>query len=263
MDRSKLVEVRSFKFLSDEELYGFVTVGPKVFQVLPKTLAAEIGVQVGWHVAGLNDVGLPGALDGDGVLCRRTPSVTTEELRSRLAGARAAAVRQGTAVRVTFWTRPLPLYQPPLEDRPPMKANSVADLRRLLVERHGSLTAAWAVMDSDHSGSLTYSEFLIACHQVGFAGSMRKAFQEMDTNGNGVVQLHELDPTFGVDCRTGACVICGNTNPCCHHTAQEQERALINQRLSVERRALAAREAERRRRGRCSCLRRVKKSDVS
>jgi len=50
-------EVRSFKFESEKEKYGFVNVGAKVCEVVPDSLADRLGVRRDLRMVGLVRLG--------------------------------------------------------------------------------------------------------------------------------------------------------------------------------------------------------------
>eukprot|EP00747_Dinoflagellata_sp_TGD_P056952 gnl/TRDRNA2_/TRDRNA2_150371_c0_seq1.p1 gnl/TRDRNA2_/TRDRNA2_150371_c0~~gnl/TRDRNA2_/TRDRNA2_150371_c0_seq1.p1 ORF type:complete len:264 (-),score=52.22 gnl/TRDRNA2_/TRDRNA2_150371_c0_seq1:104-862(-) len=227
-------EVRSFKFDSEKEKYGFVNVGAKVCEVTPDSLADRLGVRPGWYVALVDGEELLGATSN---LCRRMPTVTTEEVRSLLREKRCLSVRQDRPVEITFWTAPARPHSPRLEDYPEeLRAESVEDLKNILVELYGSIIAAWdEALDVDGSGTLDYKEFVAACRTVGFKGSLKKIYSDLDKDGGGSISIHELDPTCKMDFSKGLCFVCTLPNPCEKHSDAEQQRMALRSRKKIER----------------------------
>lgn len=69
----------------------------------------------------------------------------------------------------------------------------LAEFRALLVERCGSLGDAWhLLLDRDVRGKLFLSDFSAACAELGWPGSARTLFNELDTSSAGCVQLADL-----------------------------------------------------------------------
>mmetsp|Transcript_84016 Transcript_84016/g.145148 ORF Transcript_84016/g.145148 Transcript_84016/m.145148 type:complete len:262 (-) Transcript_84016:26-811(-) len=216
-------EVREFKFANDQEPYGFVNIGARVCHVIPGTLAGGLGVQPGWYIALIDGEKLYGAT----INLRRTiPAVTTEEVHDCLRSRRAAALRQDSPVRIIFWTAPMMVQRP--EAAPKLEAGSVKELKQILVHKYGSVVAAWReAMDKDGSGTLDYKEFLAACREVGFSGSLKKVYSELDRDGSGQISLRELDPTCEMDFTIGLCACCRLPNPCERHTVEDQRRLTL------------------------------------
>merc|ERR1712226_438929 len=83
-------------------------------------------------------------------------------------------------------------------------------------------------------GTLTYQEFLQACRNIGFEGSLRQIFNEIDKNGNGEVSVKELDPACEIDCSRGRCFVCTLPNPCAVHSVEEQKHCVVNMRKKIQ-----------------------------
>mmetsp|Transcript_6319 Transcript_6319/g.15743 ORF Transcript_6319/g.15743 Transcript_6319/m.15743 type:complete len:249 (+) Transcript_6319:19-765(+) len=225
------VEVRDFRFASSDDLYGFVTVGAKVCELVPRSLAYNLGVRPGWYVAAVDEQELPGAMRR---LVRRVPAVSTDVVRDLLRSRRAEAVRRGGAsVKLTFWTSPAPCLEEREEDEG-LEADSVDELKRILVEMYGSVYTAWnEALDKDGSGQLSYPEFVAACREVGFSGSLKRVYQELDKDNSGVISINELDPTCAMDFAKGRCVVCTLPNPCQLHVAEEQRMLALENRTWI------------------------------
>jgi len=227
------VEIRSFFFSRMDQPYGFVNVGSKVCEVKEGTLADELGVKPGWHVAAVDGYELPQAIVG---VRRCAPLVSTEDLRAWLRERRAWAIRSPGAVAVVlhFWRNPRPLYeQATMAEEEKLEAGSAEAFRQLLVGKCGSVAAAWEALDKDGSGGLDYREFVEACRGMGFQGNLRKIFAELDPSGDGVISIRELDPACLLDTNVGRCAVCTLPNPCPRHSDEEQMARVRNMRHRV------------------------------
>lgn len=238
----RVMEVRDFCFRSVHEVYGFVNVGPKVCEVVPGSLAEKLGVKPGWVIAAIANDELRGAIAS---FSRRVPAVTTDEVRSRLRAARDCALVEDASVEVVFWTDPAPIVEVPPDPEERYSANTVDQLKDILVSKYGSVVAAWdGVLDKDHSGELDYEEFVAACREVGLAGSLRSVYRELDKDGNGTISLVELDPLCQVDFTKGRCSICTLPNPCSRHDPKtQQEHLLALRKMLQDKKASKEREA--------------------
>merc|ERR1712217_412344 len=180
-------------------------------------------------------------------LCRRVPEVTSEELRDMLREERLKVVQRynhkmfatpsskttnfdlnmykGATVKLTFWTDPLPMCEDvEQEDAEDTAAECVESFKTALVGKYGSLMTAWnEALDIDASGTLNYEEFLIACRNIGFTGSLRKIYNELDRDRGGQISVMELDPTCKIDCNKGRCFVCTLPNPCAYHDVEAQK----------------------------------------
>lgn len=224
------MEVKDFLFDSHETLYGFVNVGPKVCEVIPGSVAGRLGVRAGWYIMAVDEEELPGVSSG---MARRPPTATTDEVQDLLRARRMQAVLHNTTVEVCFWTRPFACNLP--DDAVRLEAQSLAQLKAILVERFGSVVAAWdQALDKDGSGTLDYKEFTAACRELGLQGSMRSVFAELDKDGGGLISINELDPTCQMDCRTGRCAVCTLPNPCEVHNEEDQKQHALAKRKKIQ-----------------------------
>lgn len=223
-------EIREFCFFTEAEKYGIVNVGAKVCEVIPGSLASESGVEVGWYIAAVNGHELLGATT---CLCRTAPAVTTDEVKAVLRQRRAECLMHGRPVQITFWTAPSAVKIEYVEG-PTLTAESLEVFKSILLEKYGSLVAAWTEhLDADGSGEMDYQEFVQACRAIGFQGSLKKVYREMDKDGSGSISLSELDPDVSMDFSRGRCVICTLPNPCEFHNEREQKKYLLAMRKSI------------------------------
>jgi len=218
-----------FAFSSAQDLYGFVNVGAKICEVVPGSLASRLGVAQGWHIARVDGEYLFGAWEN---LCRKIPSVTTDEVRELLGARRTAALRAGRPVVISFWTSPRPSHD--LIEDESFEASTSEELKHILICKYGSLVSAWeTALDADNSGELDYKEFVAACRAVGFTGSLKNAYSELDKDGQGTISLSELDPTCKMDFSKGRCAVCTLPNPCERHDAHDQKRITLEKRRGI------------------------------
>lgn len=223
-------EIREFVFYTEAERYGMVNVGAKVCEVIPGSIASELGVEVGWYIAAVNGRELQGATVA---LCRTVPAATTDEVKAVLVQRRLECLMHGRPVQITFWTAPSAL-KVEYVDAPSVHAESLDEFKAILIEKYGSLVAAWTEhLDSDGSGEMDYQEFVQACRSIGFQGSLKKVYREMDKDGSGQISLNELDPHISADFSRGRCVVCTLPNPCDKHTDKEQKRYLMALRQTI------------------------------
>jgi Ca2+-binding EF-hand superfamily protein len=75
-----------------------------------------------------------------------------------------------------------------------LAAQGVGSLKRLLVHKHGTMTAAWRTsLDIYGNGRLPFGEFCNAMRRIGFAGDIQQCFKELDKEEKGSVTLKDLD----------------------------------------------------------------------
>eukprot|EP00928_Gymnodinium_smaydae_P042025 TRINITY_DN2836_c1_g2_i2.p1 TRINITY_DN2836_c1_g2~~TRINITY_DN2836_c1_g2_i2.p1 ORF type:complete len:1297 (+),score=271.84 TRINITY_DN2836_c1_g2_i2:114-4004(+) len=61
--------------------------------------------------------------------------------------------------------------------------------------KHGSIIGAWrGCLDSDQNGKLTFNEFCNACRRLGYQGSFKALWAQLDKDKKGWVALKDLDP---------------------------------------------------------------------
>merc|ERR1712216_910407 len=80
------------------------------------------------------------------------------------------------------------------EDARDVGAKNMAEVRRLLLRRHGTFVRAWRLcLDRDGNGRLSFLEFCRAAREVGYAGNVQTLWSELDNDGSGFVSLKEVD----------------------------------------------------------------------
>jgi len=76
-----------------------------------------------------------------------------------------------------------------------MHACEWTDMKKGLIRKYGSIVAGWRNgLDLVGNGKVSFHEFSKAARSIGFAGNIRKTFNELDTNQNGIITLNEVDP---------------------------------------------------------------------
>jgi hypothetical protein len=222
-----------FYFKSPDESYGMKIVGAKVCKVEPRSLADREKIQPGWVIATIDGENLQGAMSG---LCRKVPTVTTDEVEKKLQARRleaARAVNDRDYVRLVFWKDAVP-YERSQHYSASYEAESVDSFKCTLVQKYGSIVKAWSeALDKNGDNELDYKEFSRACHEIGFTGSLKALFQELDGDGTGVISLTELDPTCMMDFVNGKCAVCGLDNPCENHGEQDQKQFILLHRKKI------------------------------
>jgi len=74
-------------------------------------------------------------------------------------------------------------------------AKSKTGFPALLKRKFGNTVRGWRLgLDVDGSGKLSYMEFCTACRALGYEGSIKRLWTELDEDGTGWVSLDELDP---------------------------------------------------------------------
>ena len=62
--------------------------------------------------------------------------------------------------------------------------------KKALIFKWGNLYRAWKeALDLDGSGSLGFTEFAMACRNEGFLGPIKKIFNELDADKEGIITL--------------------------------------------------------------------------
>lgn len=77
---------------------------------------------------------------------------------------------------------------------PPAKTAQIRERRKrfmdCLLRSYGNVVRAWRHgLDRDHNDKMDFAEFSSAVRDVGYAGSARELWAELDLNGNGYVSL--------------------------------------------------------------------------
>lgn len=88
-----------------------------------------------------------------------------------------------------------------LPERTAVKAEArpKQQFKELLLRSYGNILRAWRqCLDRDGNGTLDFKEFLKACADVGYAGSRRELWNDLDADSNGGVSLKELDKPVAV-----------------------------------------------------------------
>lgn len=100
--------------------------------------------------------------------------------------------RIGSAEPESRWAKPAAQWLPPVAG--PERKDWRQQFKMLLLKSYQNYIRAWRQgLDRDHNGHLDYQEFKQSVKDVGFAGSARELWNQLDENGNGVVSLWELD----------------------------------------------------------------------
>lgn len=74
------------------------------------------------------------------------------------------------------------------------EGQSKKEFKKQLIVTYGSYLRAWREgLDRDHNGSMDKNEFRRACKDVGYAGTLKDLWAELDCDGNGSVSLKEID----------------------------------------------------------------------
>jgi Ca2+-binding EF-hand superfamily protein len=76
-----------------------------------------------------------------------------------------------------------------------MAASDLPSFKKALMRKYGNLYRAWKeALDLDGSGSLGFTEFAMAARGVGFIGPIKKIFEELDADKEGIITLDEFAP---------------------------------------------------------------------
>eukprot|EP00929_Paragymnodinium_shiwhaense_P116402 TRINITY_DN8590_c0_g1_i1.p1 TRINITY_DN8590_c0_g1~~TRINITY_DN8590_c0_g1_i1.p1 ORF type:complete len:1661 (-),score=510.83 TRINITY_DN8590_c0_g1_i1:48-5030(-) len=76
-----------------------------------------------------------------------------------------------------------------------MGATTLQGFKKVLIQRFGSIVAAWReILDKDGNGRLSFGELAEGARLANFAGDVRALMRELDTTKTGLVTLEELDP---------------------------------------------------------------------
>jgi len=78
-----------------------------------------------------------------------------------------------------------------------LSANDSDALKKLLIRKYGSITAAWRHgLDFSGNGKCSFIEFSRACRDMGYSGNIKAAFKELNTGQKGIMTFNELDPVW-------------------------------------------------------------------
>jgi Ca2+-binding EF-hand superfamily protein len=71
----------------------------------------------------------------------------------------------------------------------------VEGFKELLKRRFGTVVRGWRQgLDTSGDGKLSFTEFCMACRNIGYSGDVKGLWKKMDDDNSGVVSLAELDP---------------------------------------------------------------------
>jgi Ca2+-binding EF-hand superfamily protein len=107
-----------------------------------------------------------------------------------------------TPTRASTWTRELSNFQRDeiaernrKQDEADKGIKTVAGLRSMLLSRYGTMYAAWRqALDIHEKGQLSFGELCEALRHIGYTGSLKAIFNELDPNKTGFISLKDLDP---------------------------------------------------------------------
>eukprot|EP00929_Paragymnodinium_shiwhaense_P083835 TRINITY_DN44797_c0_g2_i3.p1 TRINITY_DN44797_c0_g2~~TRINITY_DN44797_c0_g2_i3.p1 ORF type:complete len:1724 (+),score=625.26 TRINITY_DN44797_c0_g2_i3:115-5286(+) len=75
-----------------------------------------------------------------------------------------------------------------------LAAADVDGLKKVLINRYGSIPAAWRhLLDKDGKGLISFTDFCESMRAIGFDGSLKKLWAQLDADGSGGITLDELD----------------------------------------------------------------------
>jgi len=75
-----------------------------------------------------------------------------------------------------------------------MGASNWKDLRKALIREYGTITAAWRTgLDWSGTGRVSFIDFSKTARHMGFLGNIQKIFNELDTDGSGIITFDEVD----------------------------------------------------------------------
>eukprot|EP00746_Dinoflagellata_sp_MGD_P112022 gnl/MRDRNA2_/MRDRNA2_48898_c0_seq1.p1 gnl/MRDRNA2_/MRDRNA2_48898_c0~~gnl/MRDRNA2_/MRDRNA2_48898_c0_seq1.p1 ORF type:complete len:1345 (+),score=318.81 gnl/MRDRNA2_/MRDRNA2_48898_c0_seq1:55-4089(+) len=80
-----------------------------------------------------------------------------------------------------------------LDDLDPLAHTEVEKFKQQCLDRYGALEKAFRAIDRDGSGKVSYAEFKEWCADIKFAGSERRLFDFLDSDGSGSIGLEEID----------------------------------------------------------------------
>jgi len=78
-----------------------------------------------------------------------------------------------------------------------MSSHDWTGMKEQLIHRYGTISAAWRLgLDAHENGKMSFTEFATACHNHSFEGNIRTCFQEIDTDGSGMITFDKIDPEW-------------------------------------------------------------------
>jgi Ca2+-binding EF-hand superfamily protein len=78
-----------------------------------------------------------------------------------------------------------------------MEASDWASLKKGLIRKYGTITAAWRNgLDTRGNGRVSFVEFCKKARDLGFSGHLQKVFKELDADGSGIITFNEVDPEW-------------------------------------------------------------------
>lgn len=86
------------------------------------------------------------------------------------------------------WDPPEWLVEEPSEQ-------AATELKRLMLQKYGSLLRAWRLLlDTDSTNEVCWMEFVLACKAIRFCGNVGGAWRWFDQDAGGSISLKEFDP---------------------------------------------------------------------
>merc|ERR1719399_2318827 len=80
------------------------------------------------------------------------------------------------------------------EGKKKLGARDLEGFKKSLIHRFGNIARAWRDgLDTSGDNKLSFTEFTLACRNIGYMGSVKTLFKELDP-GTGVIMLEDLDP---------------------------------------------------------------------
>merc|ERR1719498_804658 len=78
-----------------------------------------------------------------------------------------------------------------------MEAHDWAALKKQLIRKHGTITAAWRdCLDHNGNGKVSFADFSKQTRNLGFSGNIKKVFRELDNNNSGIITFNEVSPDW-------------------------------------------------------------------
>merc|ERR1719305_2128554 len=74
-------------------------------------------------------------------------------------------------------------------------AQDLSGLKKMLNRKYGNLLRAWKyAFDTNNNGKISFIEFCNSCRNIGFAGSLKSLWKEMDDDESGFISIDEFCP---------------------------------------------------------------------